>query len=563
VPPLPPSCCWACFTTPSSRAERDAADRLRQEAEDQRQEAEDQRLRAEEQEAKAHQEKKDADEQRRQAEANFQLARKAVDDFSRKLEQSPGWRLEELNRELLEMAAVFYQEFVRQRGGDPAVRAASARTFLRLAQLTGELGFREKEAIALYEQALAIFEQLHRDEPNDVATQEGLARTLASLGRAYRDISQLLKAHEVLKQALALQEGLAAKDPANAVYQGQLARTYYDLGLLYHSQGRSRAQVEPVLRKALSVLEKLAGKQPLSPSDRQTQGEIYYALGNVYHNSGALDEALTAYAQSLAVREKLAGEHPDVDAYDRDVAHSLAGLGAITFGLGRPKEARDYHKKALEIRERLVKLHPTITRYAADLGSSYRALGNQTQGKQKRQEKVEWFSKAIAVLEALLKREPRDFEARENLSVSYALRARAYIQLGRYSDALADWEHAEEWNRGPNRSFRLGKGETLARLDRYQQAIATVAPIPQKKLAPAQQIELARVFTLSAQAVRRDTQLPAGQRDKLVEEYAGRAVALLAQAEGTGHALDRIKTDPDFDSLRGRKDFQKLLGGAR
>jgi hypothetical protein len=48
------------------------------------------------------------------------------------------------------------------------------------------------------------------------------------------------------------------------------------------------------------------------------------------------------------------------------------------------------------------------------------------------------------------------------------------------------------------------------------------------------------------------------------DQYAARAVALLAQAHARGYfkeaaRVEKLKKDADLDPLRGRPDFQKLL----
>ena len=76
---------------------------------------------------------------------NFDLARKAVDDYLTTVSQDlllkselPG--LKPLRKELLEKALRYYQEFLRQRGDDPAQKEAAAAAFYRVGDITGEIG---------------------------------------------------------------------------------------------------------------------------------------------------------------------------------------------------------------------------------------------------------------------------------------------------------------------------------------------------------------------------------------------------------------------------------------
>src|SRR5207248_5045243 len=87
------------------------------------------------QRAEAERQRGEADRQRERAEANFRRARQAVDDFytrvNARLGDSPG--LQPLRRELLTTAARYYQQFVEDRGDDPALRAELAIGYWRLA----------------------------------------------------------------------------------------------------------------------------------------------------------------------------------------------------------------------------------------------------------------------------------------------------------------------------------------------------------------------------------------------------------------------------------------------
>jgi hypothetical protein len=60
-----------------------------------------------------------------------------------------------------------------------------------------------------------------------------------------------------------------------------------------------------------------------------------------------------------------------------------------------------------------------------------------------------------------------------------------------------------------------------------------------------------------------DPRLPTSRRDEVARGYADRAVELLRQAKRSGYRDDAVlKTDPTFEPLRSRADFQEILAGA-
>ena len=68
--------------------------------------------------------------------------------------------------------------------------------------------------------------------------------------------------------------------------------------------------------------------------------------------------------------------------------------------------------------------------------------------------------------------------------------------------------------------------------------------------------QLARCIPLAE----KDPQMPQDERDRLAREYADRSIALLRSAQQKkSKDLPKIHTQPAFQPLRGRADFQKLL----
>src|SRR5262249_31476953 len=101
------------------------------------------------------------------ARQNFDLARKALDDYFTRVGQNPLLKeqaLHELRKELLEAALGYYREFLRQQGDDPRVRSDAAAAHERVGDIQIELGH-PSEALAAYAQALALINPLIRERP--------------------------------------------------------------------------------------------------------------------------------------------------------------------------------------------------------------------------------------------------------------------------------------------------------------------------------------------------------------------------------------------------------------
>jgi hypothetical protein len=95
------------------------------------------------------------------------------------------------------------------------------------------------------------------------------------------------------------------------------------------------------------------------------------------------------------------------------------------------------------------------------------------------------------------------------------------------------------------------------------EALATLEQLPGQVL-----YNLACVYAICAAAVRDNKPvnppMPDGERSKLMDGYAGRAMALLQRARQSGFFgrpsnLDSLRKDPDLDALRDREAFRRLL----
>ena len=220
----------------------------------------------------------EAEKQREQAEANFQRARKTVDEYftlvsESKLLDVPG--LQPLRTDLLEAALRFYQELLDQGSNDPAVLADLAVTYLRVAVVYSATNRNDDSVTALLK-GLELVDQLRRDHPQ-AAEQH---RKLAGFWQGRRNVqadSKLprdpLVAFQALQKLTGLWERFAEENPATVGFQSDLAANYATLADLLISSGH-REEGLAFLRKAraLAGIDSLATTRP-SPSTEQTSPE--------------------------------------------------------------------------------------------------------------------------------------------------------------------------------------------------------------------------------------------------------------------------------------------------
>src|SRR5262249_11414286 len=203
--------------------------------------------------------KNEAIKQKEKADANFLLAKSAVDRYDthvseNRLLREPG--MEPLRKQLLEDAREFYDKFTKERADDPELKGELARALFRLGQITGDIES-EKKAIALHQQAVQIFAE------QGAAYDGDQARCEHHLGRLYRQTDQPGKSEESYKKALEIWERVV---PKNAQYEPELARTRVGLGNV-HQFNRQLDQARQDYEKAMALWARL---------DRETPGREEY-----------------------------------------------------------------------------------------------------------------------------------------------------------------------------------------------------------------------------------------------------------------------------------------------
>jgi tetratricopeptide (TPR) repeat protein len=217
--------------------------------------------------------------------------------------------------------------------------------------------------------------------------------------------------------------------------------------------------------------------------------------------------------------------------------------------------------------ERLSKLYPSNVDYAIQLGGNSCNMGRWLVNNGDPKEALEWFNKAQAALEGVLRRDKGNANARNFLWVTHWQRTDALLKLERLAESLREWDRALELTASETQRASTGvsRAYALARLGKYEQA----APVAEEfagrpSASDFAAFRAARVLSLASAAVYRDPQRAEGERRQLARRYADAAVALLLRLQSQGYFKDRtnvtyLEKDKEFDPLRGRDDFQKLL----
>jgi tetratricopeptide (TPR) repeat protein len=312
-------------------------------------------------------------------------------------------------------------------------------------------------------------------------------------------------------------------------------------------------------KEAIRRGKKALERDPQNEMARRFQAEHHAKLGILLTEIGRRSEAEAHQNEAFSLRKKLLADFPADPEYPQILALSHNTLGTWQADLGQWDEAESEHRKARDLRLEGVKRFPKRPDRQIELAVSYVSLGNLTRDRGQPQHSLDWYSKANAATEPMQARESRYVPVRDVLRDAHSGRARALDRLGRYAEAVEDWEQAAKLDDGMQRAaLKIGRAISEAHVKGDHREAISDAQVLAKDADGPTLGGLARLCALASR--------PSGSRKEpaataaVCEEYAALAVVLLRQAALKGFRDTLyLQKGPDLVALRDRKDFQMLL----
>ncbi len=462
-----------------------------------------------------------------------------------------------------------------------------------------------------YEHAREIHKRLVGDNPGNFAYQAGLAQCHNNLGLLHWNQGQAEQAGAELLASWKLYETLSAASPKSTYLRMAMVGSQYNYGLALRDAGQF-AQAEREFRAAAQTQQALVESAPNEPRGRRLSALIHNDLGRLFAMQRKYVEAESELQLALTQREalvKFTGNSPE---YRSDLAATLYERSVVLQELGRMEESEQAARTSLDTAAALADEFPRVDSYVKGLAQNRDQLASVLQSRNKLAEAETEFRAAVATMQqrvtsasgspkailtldsvrcnlatllirreayaealALLSAAINDVEpirsqspqlvlVTDILRNAYWQRAEVFRRLGRYAEAVDDWEHILQFL-GPNaeleRFFRVQKALDLVRADpgaaveELQRALpANFADAPQP--SDGEDFYNAACAYSLASANEQDA-------DKR-ERNAARAIELLRQAQTVGYFQDAAKAanvlkDTDLDPIRNREDFRLWL----
>jgi serine/threonine protein kinase len=564
-----------------------------------------------------------AEEQRNRAENNLQKARMAVDKMltsvgEQGLRNVP--QMERLRQQLLQDALELNQEFLQDNSADPAVRREISLAHARVARIDSLLG-KSAAAEEAYRRAIALSSKLASEFPAAPQYREDLASAMDELGLLLRNLGRLKESEEAYRSAVAQAEQLVAQVPDAPLYQQTLGTAQLNFAQLLANTGQL-ADAEEGYQRALGIWSKLAREFPNVPRHRQVLAAVYNNLGLFFATTDRPEESEQTYHKALDLRQQLAAEFPQDLEYQEHLAHVCDNLGGFLQAQERLEESEQFLGRALAIRERLMAAFPYTPEYQQALARLLHnlALVQDSRGRPADAEKsnrralalqdklaaefpdVPAYRQELALsrghLGALLQKAGRlegaEIEYRQSLTALGKLVA-ASPQVSDYHSQYGDSFHnlavlmeargdvtqvrelAEQAANQQRSAVQLNPKNlfyrrhleahvilltnAFLRLGLHAEAAAAAAELVKDfPEIPDRALDAAALWARCASAAERDERLVAAKRHEAARAYADRAMTLLQGIVSLGfHDAKLLHENKDYDALRPRTDFQKLL----
>ncbi len=312
-----------------------------------------------------------------EAESSYRRSREVVNQFFTVVSDDilldqPG--MQPLRNRLLQLAMDSYQQFLAERGEDPALLDEIGRTHYRVGLITESLEPGSGKALEEFARARRIQRRLLAEGDED--SYDALGDTLNALGRVHVARGELQAASADLGEAKSIRTALADNRPEHRDYQRKLANTIMNLGLV---QARLRQSSEALesLEAAQSRRRMLLDGRDIERADQQ-QLLVWRDVAMGHFNRAQLARTMKQaaefereMAEALSIFETLVRiESRDLNSRSRLASgHHLAG--AVLLQAGDFNGAARHFTAAIQVLEDLTRHNPRVLEFREQLAAVY------------------------------------------------------------------------------------------------------------------------------------------------------------------------------------------------
>ena len=431
--------------------------------------------------------------EKKEAEAQGQQARHAVQMLTKVADIGFDDQLDPLQKEFLEEALAYYEDFTSRVANDPTVRLEHGRIYQQMGDIQRKLG-RLPQSKEAYQKAIEILEPLANHSSAGLESKRALARTrtlLADLlvrnggdkgqaeslyakaleaqqaqanspttsiedrlrlGQTLKSQGELLRingkwtaAASVFDRSITELEQALSLDAKYAEIRDALALAIEARGWVHREQGEL-SLAEKSYRRALDLLDKLVAEFPTVPRHREWLAKICNSLGILGQETGRLDEAEAQLRREIPLVERLSQDFPNQPEYRRELARALNVFGGVLRLRGNITEAEAFLRRAIDLDAAIIAESPDDVLVRFQLAMAHHNFGVVLTKQGKNEAAILAFREAQVINQALVKEFPDTPSYASDLATNFdslALTLDAASQPGadqNFRDAIAIYE---------------------------------------------------------------------------------------------------------------------------
>ncbi|MGN6312172.1 MAG: TIR domain-containing protein [Rhodanobacteraceae bacterium] len=332
----------------------------------------------------------------------------------------------------------------------PAADATDSALLMRVDALKKIGGVRQEAngqlaaAIASYQSAVKLANELVRRSPNDVHRLTVLSDSLNYLGTAYWNEGNLEEALLDFKRvSMTLQRAHAAKPNDNEL-TFELASAQNNVGHVLEARGDfDGAQAE--YESSLHLYQRITAREPSNSSWQAQLGFAWNNIGKLSLERGHLDQAVAAYRADQHIKSGLSERDTSNRKVQEQLLVSNAILGRTLAWCGHSDDGLRYTSDAVGGAKALLQFDPTNTGWQDDFALYSQQMGGLLRQLGQLERAAEVDGDAVRILEGLLKKDPISFsDFQPDLSQAYLEQARLQIARGNIAAAESSTKPALE-----------------------------------------------------------------------------------------------------------------------
>ena len=396
----------------------------------------------------------------------------------------------------------------------------------------------------------AHYERLLEESDNSPEMLSACVKGLRRIGQMRVINNDLGGAAAPLQRAQQLVEQQLSKFPNQEALLAEFAQILHIQGAMFDSQfppqfNEARASYE----KSIEILRRLAATGPSSTYHRKlARGCISQAF--VLRSIHQPGEALEMIQDSIRILDELLEKAPDEWLPHEDLASALNVRYLIYSDLGEIELAGTSLRSGIAIRESLAHSHPDFQKNSIRLGINYGNYGKYVHIEGHVEQALEFYDRATGKLEPIFRRNQDLPECRNALRNIYSRRAIAFEQLGRFADAVGNWESAIGMEHAPRRQI-LKARLALAKNEPLEAVGLVKAYLGREGISSEELFDCGRVYARASQLV---------ADDNVRAEYEREVLRVVDQALARGYSVinkDDYTLAHDFAKLSLWGELQK------